>query len=192
MSFALPDLPFEKTALEPVMSANTIEFHYGKHHQTYVSNLNNLIKGTDFEQQTLETIIQNSSGSVFNNAAQVWNHTFFWESLSPQIGKKPEVLIAEKIILNFGSFEAFQEKFSNACITLFGSGWVWLVQKTDSTLEIIQESNSGTPLTKGLNALLTCDVWEHAYYLDYQNRRSEYVKNFWKIVNWDKVNSRMF
>ncbi|NLJ07772.1 MAG: superoxide dismutase [Sphingobacteriales bacterium] len=191
MMIILPELPFEKNALEPVISSKTIEFHYGKHHQAYVTNLNNLIKGTDFENMMLDDIVCKSTGAIFNNAAQVWNHTFYWESFSPDSESIPQGLILEKIILNFGSFDEFRQKFSNACISLFGSGWVWLVQKTDGTLDILQESNAGTPLTKGFTPLLTCDVWEHAYYLDYQNRRADYVSAFWRIVNWDKVNSRL-
>ncbi|MGD0710208.1 MAG: Fe-Mn family superoxide dismutase [Bacteroidales bacterium] len=190
MSFELPILPYAPTALEPNISAKTIEFHYGKHHQAYVNNLNNLVKGTEFENAKLEEIIKKASGGIFNNAAQIWNHTFYWESFAPNAGGEPSGKITEAINKSFGSFAQFKEKFSAACVTLFGSGWAWLVKKPDGTLDIIQESNAGNPLTKGLIPLLTCDVWEHAYYLDYQNRRPDYIAAFWKLVNWSKVEER--
>jgi Fe-Mn family superoxide dismutase len=190
MSFELPILPYAPPALEPNISAKTIEFHYGKHHQAYVNNLNNLVKGTEFENAKLEEIIKKASGGIFNNAAQIWNHTFYWESFAPNAGGEPSGKITEAINKSFGSFAQFKEKFSAACVTLFGSGWAWLVKKPDGTLDIIQESNAGNPLTKGLIPLLTCDVWEHAYYLDYQNRRPDYIAAFWKLVNWSKVEER--
>ena len=191
MAFELPILPYAPTALEPYISARTIEFHYGKHHQAYVNNLNNLIKGTEFENQKLEDIIMKSSGGIFNNAAQIWNHTFYWKSLAPNAGGEPSGAIAEAINKSFGSFAQFKEKFSAASATLFGSGWAWLVKKQDGSLDIIQESNAGNPLTKGLIPLLTCDVWEHAYYLDYQNKRPDYIAAFWSLVNWKEVEERL-
>jgi superoxide dismutase, Fe-Mn family len=190
MSFQLPTLPYAKDALEPVISSKTIEFHYGKHHQTYVDNLNKLIIGTPHETQSLEEIVKSSQGGIFNNAAQVWNHTFYWEGFMPESKGIPAGELAIIIDRDFGSFEKFQEAFTNACLTLFGSGWAWLVLNQQGKLEITQESNAGTPLTKNLKPLLTCDVWEHAYYLDFQNRRAEHVKNFWNIINWGKINQR--
>jgi superoxide dismutase, Fe-Mn family len=191
MSFELPILPYAPAALEPHISARTIEFHYGKHHQAYVNNLNNLVKGTEFENAKLEEIIKKASGGIFNNAAQIWNHTFYWESFAPNAGGEPSGKIAEAINKSFGSFAQFKEKYTAACATLFGSGWAWLVKKPDGTLDIVQESNAGNPLTKGLIPLLTCDVWEHAYYLDYQNRRPDYIAAFWKLINWSKVDERL-
>ena len=191
MNIVLPALPYEPTALEPVITAKTLEFHYGKHHQAYVTNLNKLIPGTEFENASLEEIVMKSSGGIFNNAAQIWNHTFYWESLrSPRENNAPAGKIATLINEAFGSFDAFKEKFSAAAVTLFGSGWAWLVVK-DGKLEIVQESNAGNPMTKGLKPLLTFDVWEHAYYIDYQNRRPDHVAEIWKLVNWDKVESRL-
>lgn len=188
--FTLPELPYKPEALEPVISSRTISFHYNKHHQAYVNNLNNLIKGSAFENSSLEEIITKSEGGIFNNAAQVWNHTFYWHSLrAPQKDNKPQGAIAEAIAENFGSFEKFKDTFSKAAATLFGSGWAWLV-KNGSKLEIIQESNAGNPLCNGMQPILTIDVWEHAYYLDYQNRRPDHIADFWSIINWDKVNER--
>jgi Fe-Mn family superoxide dismutase len=190
MTFELPKLPYAPTALEPYVSARTIEFHYGKHHQAYVNNLNNLVKGTEFENAKLEDIIKKASGGIFNNAAQIWNHTFYWESFAPNAGGEPTGKIAEAINKSFGSFAQFKEKFSAASATLFGSGWAWLVKKPDGSLDIVQESNAGNPMTKGLIPLLTCDVWEHAYYLDYQNKRPDYITAFWNLVNWKEVEKR--
>jgi len=190
MIFELPALPYAQNALEPNISAHTLEFHYGKHHQTYVNNLNNLIKGTEFENASLEDIIKKATGGIFNNAAQIWNHTFYWESLAPKDGSKPTGALADAINKSFGSFLQFREKFSAASATLFGSGWVWLVKKNDGTLDIIQENNAGNPMKKGLIPILTCDVWEHAYYLDYQNRRPDYIAAFWNLINWKKVEKR--
>lgn len=190
MSFELPKLPYALNALEPIISQKTFEFHYGKHHQTYVTNLNNLVPGTKFENATLETIIKEAEGPVFNNAAQVWNHTFFFLTFAPNAGGEPTGALADAISKSFGSFAEFKEKFAKAAVTLFGSGWAWLVKKPDGTLEIIQESNAGNPIRKGFTPLLTCDVWEHAYYLDYQNKRPDFVEGFWKLIDWKVVASR--
>lgn len=190
MKHELPPLPWAPDALEPYISKQTIEYHYGKHHQAYVTNLNNLIPGTAFENASLEEIIQKAEGGIFNNGAQVWNHTFYWQCLSPNGGGEPKGELAEAIKRNFGSFEVFREKFSAAAATLFGSGWAWLVKTSDGKLEIIQESNAGNPLRYGKTPLLTCDVWEHAYYLDKQNRRPEYITDFWKLVDWEAVAAR--
>lgn len=190
MNFELPKLPYALNALEPVISQKTLEFHYGKHHQAYVNNLNNLVKGSNFENATLEQIVLESDGGIFNNGAQIWNHTFYFNTLSPNGGGEPEGVFADAIRRNFGTFNDFKEKFSKAAITLFGSGWAWLVKKPDGTLDIVQESNAGNPFKKGLTPLLTCDVWEHAYYLDYQNRRPDYVDAFWKLVDWNIVAER--
>jgi Fe-Mn family superoxide dismutase len=185
----LPPLPYEKNALEPHISAETLDFHYGKHHQTYVTNLNKLTDGTEFAGMALEDIIKRSSGGVFNNAAQVWNHTFYWNCLSPNGGGEPTGALAEAITGTFGSVAAFKEKFSTSAATNFGSGWTWLVKNADGGLEIVNTSNAGTPMTQGQTALLTCDVWEHAYYVDYRNARPKYVEAFWNLVNWDFVAS---
>ncbi len=187
MAHALPELPYAKNALEPHISAETIEYHYGKHHQAYVNNLNNLVPGTEFENLSLEEIIMKSSGGVFNNAAQVWNHTFYWHCLSPNGGGEPSGALAEAITKAFGSFDEFKKKFTQTAITTFGSGWAWLVQDKDGALAIVSTSNAATPMTAGQKALLTCDVWEHAYYVDYRNARPSYVDHFWSLVNWDFV-----
>ena len=187
MAFELPALPYAKNALEPHISEETLEYHYGKHHNTYVVNLNNLIAGTDFENQSLEDIIKNSDGGIFNNAAQVWNHTFYWNCLSPNGGGEPAGALADAINAKFGSFEQFKKDFSDACVTNFGSGWTWLVKNGSGDLEIVKTSNAGCPLTDGMTPLLTCDVWEHAYYIDYRNARPSYVEAFWNLVNWDFV-----
>lgn len=191
MSFELPVLPYAKDALASVISERTMEFHYGKHHQTYVFNLNNLIKGTRFESATLETIICEADGAIFNNGAQVWNHTFYFTSFSPQGGGEPNGILLKLLIQNFGSFAEFKEQFSKSAIGLFGSGWAWLIKKQDESLAIVQEPNAGNPLRNGAIPLLTCDVWEHAYYLDYQNRRADYVNAFWNIIDWKVVASRL-
>jgi len=190
MPFQLPALTYKNDALAPVISAETIEFHYGKHHQAYVNNLNGLITGTEFENSDLETIIRRSEGPVFNNAAQIWNHTFYFESFSP--GGKPLTpgVLADAINSSFGSFTQFQEKFTKAAATLFGSGWAWLVKNKDGALEIVQEPNAGNPMKKGMIPLMTCDVWEHAYYIDYRNRRPDYIKAFWEILDWDVIQKR--
>jgi Fe-Mn family superoxide dismutase len=187
MSFELPPLPYAKNALAPHMSEETLEYHYGKHHKTYVDNLNNLVKGTEFEKKSLEDIIKHSSGGVFNNAAQIWNHTFFWHCLSPNGGGEPTGQLAEAINKAFGSFDLFKEKFSKTALTTFGSGWAWLVKNSDGQLDIISTSNAGTPMTEGKIALLTCDVWEHAYYIDYRNARVKFLDAFWNVVNWEFV-----
>ncbi len=185
MQHVLPPLPYPMDALEPHISRETLEYHYGKHHQAYVTNLNNLIKGTAFENMTLEQIIKEApAGGIFNNAAQVWNHTFYWNSLSPQGGGEPSGKLAEAIQKKWGSVEAFREAFSKAAVGNFGSGWTWLVKKPDGSLDVVNTSNAQTPLTGTDTPLLTCDVWEHAYYIDYRNRRPDYVGAFWKIVNW--------
>ncbi len=191
MLFQLPQLPYDRKALEPYISANTIDFHYGKHHQTYVDNLNKLIPGTEFENSTLEEIVVKAEAGIFNNAAQIWNHTFYWNCLKPNGGGDPNGQIAEAIKNSFGSFDEFKQKFSTASVTLFGSGWAWLVKDQQGKLQIVQESNAGNPLKKGLKPLLTCDVWEHAYYLDKQNKRPAYVEDFWKLINWDFVSENL-
>jgi Fe-Mn family superoxide dismutase len=187
MAFELPPLPYAMNALAPHISEETLEYHYGKHHKTYVDNLNKLIPGTEFENMSLEEIIKKSSGGIFNNAAQVWNHTFYWHCLSPQGGGEPTGELAAAIVKAFGSFEVFKEKFSQASITTFGSGWGWLVKNVEGNLEIISTSNAKTPMTEHKAALLTCDVWEHAYYIDYRNARPKYLEAFWALVNWDFV-----
>jgi len=191
MSFELPKLPYAMDALEPHISKATLEYHYGKHHQAYVNNLNNLIPGTEFENATLEEIVKKASGGIFNNGAQVWNHTFYWNCLKPNGGGLPSGKLLDAINSSFGSFEEFKQKFTNAAATLFGSGWAWLVKNNDGSLAIIQESNAGNPLRNGLTPLLTCDVWEHAYYLDQQNKRPDYINAFWNLVDWDAIASRL-
>ena len=187
MTHNLPELPYAQNLLEPHISAETIEYHYGKHHATYVTNLNNLIPGTEFEEMSLEEIIGKSSGGIFNNAAQIWNHTFYWNCLSPNGGGEPADSLAQAISQAFGSFDSFKEKFSTSAVTNFGSGWTWLVKNADGSLEIFNTGNAGTPLTEGKQPLLTCDVWEHAYYVDYRNARPKYVEAFWNLVNWEFV-----
>ncbi len=187
MEHTLPDLPFAADSLAPYISSETIEYHYGKHHKTYVDNLNKLIPGTQFENMQIEEIIRQSSGPIFNNAAQVWNHTFYWNCLSPSGGGEPSGELAQAITRSFGSFDAFKEKFSNTATTLFGSGWCWLICNADGSLSIEGMGNAGTPVSAGRQPLLTCDVWEHAYYIDYRNARAKYVEAFWKLVNWEFV-----
>ncbi|EPC4486035.1 superoxide dismutase [Fe] [Serratia liquefaciens] len=191
MSFELPALPYEKNALEPHISAETLEYHYGKHHNAYVVNLNNLLKGSKFEELSLEAIIKASSGGIFNNAAQVWNHTFYWHCLSPQGGGEPQGKLAAAINQAFGSFTAFREQFSDAAVKNFGAGWTWLVKKPDGSLAIVNTSNAATPLTGEDKPLLTVDVWEHAYYIDYRNARPAYLENFWALVNWAFVEENL-
>jgi len=185
MEHVLPPLPYAMDALAPHISKETLEFHYGKHHQTYVTNLNNLIKGTEFEQASLEEIVKKSSGGIFNNAAQVWNHTFYWNGLKPQGGGEPGGALAAAINQKWGSFAAFKEAFTKSAIGNFGSSWTWLVKKADGSLDIVNTSNAATPITQGDTALLTCDLWEHAYYIDHRNRRPDYLNGFWALVNWD-------
>ncbi len=191
MSFVLPELPFDKEALAPHISAETLEYHHGKHHLAYVNNLNNLIAGTEFEGKSLEDIIRTSQGGIFNNAAQVYNHTFFWNCLSPNGGGAPKGKIAEEINKAFGSFDEFKTKFSNSAATLFGAGWAWLIKNKDGKLEIVQKSNAGTPLTDGTTPILTIDVWEHAYYIDYRNARPKFIEHFWELLNWDFAESNL-
>lgn len=191
MAFELPQLPYEKNALEPYISKETLEFHYGKHHQTYVTNLNNLVKGTEFESMSLEEIIMKSSAGIFNNAAQIWNHTFYWNSLTPNSSKAPQGKLAKLINEAFGSFEVFKEKFATSAATNFGSGWTWLVENQNGKLEILNTSNADLPMKHGKKALLTIDVWEHAYYIDYRNARPKYVSEFWNIVNWDFASTNL-
>jgi len=187
MAHTLPALSYALDALAPHISQETLEFHYGKHHQTYVTNLNNLIQGTEFADMSLEDIVKKSSGGIFNNAAQVWNHTFYWNCLSPKGGGQPSGKVAEAINKAFGSFDKFKEEFTKTAVTTFGSGWAWLVKNADGSLALVSTSNAGTPMTAGQTALLTCDVWEHAYYVDYRNARPKYVESFWNLVNWDFV-----
>jgi Fe-Mn family superoxide dismutase len=191
MAIELPALPYARDALAPHISAETIDFHYGKHHQTYVTNLNNQTKGTEFENASLEEIVAKSSGGMFNNAAQVWNHTFYWNCLKPNGGGEPTGKLGEAIKAAFGSFAAFKEEFTKVALGTFGSGWAWLVQRADGSLALVSTSNAATPLTTSDRALLTCDVWEHAYYVDYRNARAKYVEAFWNLVNWDFVAAQM-
>mgnify|MGYP003429685648 FL=1 len=191
MTFSLPPLPYELDALAPHISKETLEYHYGKHHQAYVTNLNKLVADSDFATMSLEDVIRKSSGGIFNNAAQVWNHTFYWHCLSPNGGGEPSGKLAEAINQTFGSFAASKEQFTQAAITTFGSGWAWLVQDDKGQLSITSTSNAGTPMTNGLKALMTCDVWEHAYYIDYRNARPNYLTAFWDLVNWDFVASNL-
>ncbi|MDD5591109.1 MAG: Fe-Mn family superoxide dismutase [Dehalococcoidales bacterium] len=184
MGHQLPELPYEKDALLPHISAETIEYHYGKHHKAYVDNINRLITGTELEKMSLEEIIRKSSGGIFNNAAQVWNHTFYWNCLSPEGGGQPTGELANAINKQFGTFNEFKEAFTSAAATLFGSGWAWLVQDAGGSLSIETTSNAGNPLQDGKKTLLTCDVWEHAYYIDYRNARAKYIDAFWNLVNW--------
>lgn len=191
MSFELPALPYAQNALEPHISAETLEYHYGKHHNTYVINLNNLIKDTEFAGKTLEEIVKTSSGGLFNNAAQVWNHTFYWHCLSPNGGGEPTGKVADAINQSFGSFTEFKAQFTDAAVKNFGAGWTWLVKKADGTLAIVSTSNAATPLTTTDKPLLTVDVWEHAYYIDYRNARPKYLENFWALVNWSFVEKNL-
>lgn len=185
MEHTLPALPYAMDALAPHISKETLEFHYGKHHATYVTNLNNLVKGTEFAEAGLEEIVKKSTGGVFNNAAQVWNHTFYWNGLSPNGGGEPTGALAQAINAKYGSFAAFKDAFTKSATTNFGSGWTWLVKKTDGSVDIVNTSNAATPLTTADKPLLTCDVWEHAYYVDYRNARPKYMEAFWALVNWE-------
>jgi len=185
MPFELPPLPYAPDALTPHISAETLEYHYGKHHQAYVDNLNKLIVGTIFEEASLEEIIARADGALFNNAAQVWNHTFYWNCLSPNGGGEPSGELLAAIESAFGSFDAFRQEFSASATGNFGSGWTWLVRDETDELGIVNTSNAGNPMTEGMTPLLTCDVWEHAYYIDYRNARTKYVETFWNLVNWD-------
>lgn len=192
MAHQLPALPFGMTDLEPVISKETLEYHHGKHHNAYVTNLNNLIPGTPHENASLEDIIMKSEGGIFNNAAQVWNHTFYWNCLrAPKDGNAPSGALADAINKTFGSLDEFKKKFSASAVGNFGSSWTWLVKNADGSLEIFNTSNAGTPMTSGKKALLTVDLWEHAYYVDYRNLRPKYLEEFWKIINWDFVASNL-
>lgn len=190
MRFELPKLAWEANALEPAISSRTIEFHHGKHHQAYVNNLNSLIEGTDFENMGLEDIIRKSEGAIFNNAAQVWNHTFYFNCFTPGGNGLPSEDLLDAIHKNWDSFDRFKKEFSAAAVSVFGSGWAWLVKDKEGNLSIVKESNAGTPVVKGMEPLLVFDVWEHAYYLDYQNRRADYVEALWNIIDWEAVSSR--
>jgi Fe-Mn family superoxide dismutase len=186
MEHTLPPLPYAADALAPYISKETIDFHYGKHHQTYVTNLNNLVKGTEFADHGLEDIVRKSSGGIFNNAAQIWNHTFFWHSLKPAGGGEPTGALAAAITAKWGSYAAFKEAFTKSALGNFGSGWTWLVKKSDGSVDIVNTSNAGTPLTGADKALVTIDVWEHAYYIDYRNARAKFVETFLNnLVNWE-------
>ena len=190
MKYTLPQLPYSNEALEPVISRRTIDFHYGKHEKTYLDNLNALIEGTEFEDLPLEDIIRDAKGALFNNASQAWNHIFYFFSFSPDGGGEPDGELRDAIIKQFGSFEQFKKEFVDAGVKIFGSGWVWLSRDNTGKLFITQESNAGNPLTQGLTPLLTFDVWEHAYYLDYQNRRKDALERMWDIIDWPIVESR--
>ena len=189
MTHVLPELPYAENALEPHISAETIEFHYGKHHASYVEKLNGMIPGTEFESASLEDIILGSTGGIFNNAAQIWNHSFYWDGLSPKGGGKPEAALAKAIDQKFGSFDQFKEAFTASALGNFGSGWTWLVKNSSGDLEIVNTDDAANPMTDGHTPLLTCDVWEHAYYIDYRNKRPDYINAFWNLVNWEFVAS---
>ncbi len=192
MAHELPALPYEKNALEPHISAETLEFHHDKHHATYVTKLNGLLGGSEFESASLEEIVQKApSGGIFNNGAQVWNHTFYFNCMAPNGGGEPSGKLADAISSAFGSVAAFKEKFNDSAVNNFGSGWTWLVQNSDGSLEIVNTSNAANPMRDGKTPLLTADVWEHAYYIDYRNARPKYLEGFWNVVNWDFVASQM-
>ncbi len=191
MAFELPALPYSKDALSPHISPETLDYHYGKHHNAYVTNLNNLTEGTDWAGKSLEDIIKGADGGLFNNAAQVWNHTFYWNGLCANGGGAATGAIGEAINAKWGSFDAFKEEFTKKAATLFGAGWCWLVKNASGELEIVQTSNAGSPLTSGQTPLLTCDVWEHAYYVDYRNARPKYIEAFWNLVNWEFASSNL-
>lgn len=187
MTHSLPALPYPADALQPHMSKETLEYHHGKHLQTYITNLNNLIPGTKFENMSLEEIILSADGPIFNNAAQTWNHTMFFDQLSPKARMKPEGKLADRIAQDFGTFEAFREQFSKAAAAVFGSGWTWLVADKAGKLSIVSTSNGNNPMRDGLTPLMTLDVWEHAYYIDYRNRRADFIAAFWNILDWKAV-----
>lgn len=186
MAFTLPDLPYARNALAPQMSEETLDFHYGKHHKTYVDKANGMVEGTDLDNASLEEVIMQAEGGLFNNVAQIWNHSFFWNCLTPG-GSEPSAALQAELEKAFGSVDAFKEKFTAASINTFGSGWGWLVKTADGNLDVVSTSNAGTPMTSGQTALLTCDVWEHAYYVDHRNARPAYLEAFWQLVNWDFV-----
>lgn len=188
----LPNLPYKRDALEPHISKNTIDYHYGKHHASYVNNLNNLIEGSPYESMSLEDIVKNSEGSVFNNAAQAWNHTFYWYCMSPEKNTMPQSVLLKRLERDFGSYENFKTLFVKSAATLFGSGWLWLVCDKNAKLSLMQTSNADTPIAhQGLTPLLTCDLWEHAYYLDQQNLRLAYINEFWQLINWRFVDKKL-
>jgi len=191
MAIELPPLPYDRTALEPHMSAETLDYHHGKHHKAYVDNLNKMIEGTELADAALVDIIRKAQGPMFNNAAQVWNHTFFWNCMKPAGGGEPGGALADAINKSFGSFAAFKEQFTDTAIKTFGSGWAWLVQRADGSLALVSTSNANTPITGDDTPLLTCDVWEHAYYIDYRNARPKFLEAFWNLVNWDFIASNM-
>ena len=191
MAYELPVLPYEMNALEPFISKETLEYHYGKHHAGYVKNLNGLVPGSEFENSGLEEIIKRADGGIFNNGAQVWNHTFYWNCMSPDGGGEPTGSLLNALKSDFGSFVTFKEQFSKAAATLFGSGWAWLVKTPAGKLEIVQESNAGNPLRNGLKPIMTCDVWEHAYYIDKRNMRPAYIEDFWKVIDWNAIANRL-
>lgn len=191
MAYELPQLPYNMDALQPYISKETLEYHYGKHHAAYVNNLNKLVDGTAFANASLEEIIKNADGGVFNNGAQVWNHTFYWNCMSPEGNREPSGALLNAIKSDFGSFEEFKDKFSKAAATLFGAGWAWLVKDSAGKLKIVQESNAGNPLRNGLEPIMTCDVWEHAYYIDKRNRRPAYIDDFWNLVDWETIGKRL-
>jgi Fe-Mn family superoxide dismutase len=187
MIHQLPPLPYGMDALVPRISQETLEYHYGKHHQAYINNLNRMIPGTEWEHKSLDEIVHKATGGIFNNAAQVWNHTFYWNCLSPRGGGQPGSALAAALNTAFGSYDEFKNQFTQTAITTFGSGWAWLVKKSDGTLAIVSTSNACNPMTENKKPLLTCDVWEHAYYIDYRNARPDYVAAFWSLVNWEFV-----
>jgi Fe-Mn family superoxide dismutase len=191
MEYKLPELPYSKEALQPNISAETLEYHHGKHHKAYVTKLNELIKGTEFENLPLEDIIREASGPIFNNAAQHWNHSFFWQCLAPNAGGNPDGKIAELINKKFGTFDKFKEEFAKLAVANFGSGWTWIVESENGGIDIINTSNAENPLKQGQKALLCLDIWEHAYYIDYRNARPDFVKAFWNLVNWDFANQNL-
>ncbi|MCE7031791.1 superoxide dismutase [Fe] [Lysobacter sp. GX 14042] len=191
MAFELPPLPYDRAALEPHISAETLDYHHGKHHKAYVDNLNKMVEGTEFAGMDLVEVVRKSQGGIFNNAAQTWNHTFFWNCMSPNGGGQPTGALAEAINKAFGDFETFKQQFTDTAIKTFGSGWAWLVQRPDGALALVSTSNANTPLTSEDTPLLTCDVWEHAYYIDYRNARPKFVEAFWNVVNWDFVASNV-
>jgi len=191
MAFELPELPYSTDALDPHISARTLDFHHGKHHNAYVTKLNAMTEGTDKASKSLEDLIKSESGGLFNQAAQTWNHTFYWHSLSPNGGGEPSGPIADAIKSDLGGFEAFKEKFSAEAAGHFGSGWAWLVRNASGKLEVVSTHDAGNPMTDGHTPILTCDVWEHAYYLDYQNARPKYIEAWWNLVNWDFANQNL-
>ncbi len=187
MAFSLPELPYSRDALEPHMSKETLDYHYGKHHKAYVDKANGMIEGTGFEKAPLEQVVREASGGLFNQTAQIWNHTFFWHSLSPNGGGNPGAELTKELEKNFGSVDGFKEKFTQAAAGIFGSGWAWLVKNADGSLEVVTTPNAGNPMTSGQTPLLTCDMWEHAFYIDYRNVKADYLKAFWSLANWANV-----